>query len=300
MKHRTESPYQDYKTERQWALNGFLLKNGAKGVELWANYNHQNWYVYYSPDDVEPATPEQLREFFAPERERKNANARNRITKLKAEIIELEDELNRNYFWKERQKAKSEFTENDLRIRQQRELNKHPENVLVIDTETTGLESDIDEILQLSIIDGTGAVIFNSYFRPEKAERWDDAEAVNGISPDMVRNAPRISEKISEINDILTRAETIIGYNTRFDTDFLESSGVTLPDVLYEDVMLMFAPIYGEWHDYYGNFKWQRLTTAAAYYSYTWDGAAHDSCADCKATLFVYRQIISGAPACRI
>lgn len=57
MKAKNYCPeYEKYKTIRQWALLGQLPKKDAKGVELWANRNCQASYVYYSPDEVEPAT----------------------------------------------------------------------------------------------------------------------------------------------------------------------------------------------------------------------------------------------------
>ena len=46
--------------------------------------------------------------------------------------------------------------------------------------------------------------------------------------------------------------------------------------------------------DYYESYKWQKLTTCANYYNYNWgDDTAHDSLADCRATLYCYLQIIS-------
>ena len=60
--------------------------------------------------------------------------------------------------------------------------------------------------------------------------------------------------------------------------------------------MELFAPIYGEWSDYHGSYKWQKLTTAANYYAYDWDSrpeGAHNSLADCYATLYVFEKIQS-------
>lgn len=111
----------------------------------------------------------------------------------------------------------------------------------------------------------------------------------------MVQDAPSINEKIVEINEILYQADIIIGYNTYFDIKFLENSGVifrTETDVV--DVMRDFAVIYGKWSDYFEEYKWQKLTTAARYYGYDWKSipeGAHNSLADCYATLFVYRKI---------
>ena len=111
----------------------------------------------------------------------------------------------------------------------------------------------------------------------------------------MVEDAPRISEKIAEINGILASAGTIIGYNTSFDLDFLSNNGLILPDdIEIIDVMQDFAPVFGEWSDYYEGYKWQKLTTAAAYYGYDWDNRperAHNSLADCFATLHVYQKM---------
>lgn len=54
---------------------------------------------------------------------------------------------------------------------------------IVIDTETTGLDADTDELLQVSIIDSQGNTLFNSYIKPLFTENWDEAMAVNHITP---------------------------------------------------------------------------------------------------------------------
>ena len=62
------------------------------------------------------------------------------------------------------------------------------------------------------------------------------------------------------------------------------------------DVMMDFAPIYGEWSEYHDDYKWQSLSTCAAYFGYDWgEDKVHDSLADCKATLFCYNRIREGA-----
>jgi len=54
------------------------------------------------------------------------------------------------------------------------------------------------------------------------------------------------------------------------------------------DVMLEFAPIYGKWDDYHGDYKWQKLSTCARYYGYKKKGQFHDSLEDVRATLFCF------------
>lgn len=57
--------------------------------------------------------------------------------------------------------------------------------------------------------------------------------------------------------------------------------------------MLAFAEIYGEWNEYYGNYKWQSLSKCAEYYGYTFK--AHDSLEDVKATLYCYKKMAEDA-----
>ena len=164
---------------------------------------------------------------------------------------------------------------------------------IVLDTETTGLNAAEDELLQVSIIDNEGTVIFDSYIRPTQHTEWAEAERVNHITPEMVANSPTIEEVMPEINDILKRYDKIVGYNVRFDADFLKHNGAEFSNAEYADAMKMFAPIYGEWNDQRGSYKWQKLTTAAGYYGYDWSAheEAHNSLGDCYATLYVYKKL---------
>ena len=164
---------------------------------------------------------------------------------------------------------------------------------IVLDTETTGLNAAEDELLQVSIIDNEGTVLFDSYIRPTQHTEWAEAERVNHITPEMVADAPTIAEVMPEINDILKRYDKIVGYNVRFDADFLKHNGAEFSNAEYADAMKMFAPIYGEWNDQRGRYKWQKLTAAADYYGYDWSAheEAHNSLGDCYATLHVYKEI---------
>lgn len=264
-------------TEKQWAKQGYLKNNADCGMELWSNQFCRTKALYLFADEVHKASDEEVRAFFAPERERRNAKRRRLRAKQKAEA--------------ERHRI---FAERRMREFQRREqaaaeimLHRTPDGkrTIILDTETTGLDSSIDEILQLSIIDEQGNVLFNEHFKPIIATEWKAAESVNGISPKMVADCEDIYHYFGEIQQILYDADIIIGYNTDFDLAFLQSCDFQLyEDTETVDVMQEFAPIYGEQNE--NGYKWQKLTTCAAYYGYDWGtDAAHNSLADCRATL---------------
>jgi DNA polymerase III epsilon subunit-like protein len=67
--------------------------------------------------------------------------------------------------------------------------------ILVLDAETTGIPMSFDdsstidhEILQLAMIDGEGRILFHEYFKPKKHKVWPEAEAINGITPPMLKD----------------------------------------------------------------------------------------------------------------
>lgn len=163
--------------------------------------------------------------------------------------------------------------------------------VISLDTETTGLDPIEDEILTLSMCDAeTGEEVWDRMYRPSRATSWPEAEQINGISPSMVAGCPAISDDAEEIRDILGSAEALVIYNAAFDLGFLEEAGV-LPEHLpgVEDAMLEFAEAYGEWDDRHGGHRWHRLEDAAAHVGYEWEGHAHSSLADARASAAVWR-----------
>lgn len=179
-------------------------------------------------------------------------------------------------------------------------LLKGRQNIIILDTETTGTDPSQDELLQISIVGGSGELIFDRYVRPTRTNSWPDAQQVNHISPELVKDAPTIEELLPEIQRIISAADCIIGYNVCFDIDFLRWVNCDFPDwsgdnpaCLIIDIMELFAAIYGDWNAYYQNYRWQPLVRAASYYQYSWeDAAAHNSLGDCFATLHVWNRMM--------
>lgn len=166
-------------------------------------------------------------------------------------------------------------------------------NSICFDTETTGLHpagSDPDEILTISIVRRDGSVVLDERFRPTRKTEWPEASAINGIYPKDVAGLPTIESTVPLLKEIFADADEVIGYNVGFDLGFLAAIGVhPNPDATITDTMLGYAQEIGEWDEFYGEYRWHRLTEAATHIGYEWTGRAHGSLADALATLAVQR-----------
>lgn len=99
---------------------------------------------------------------------------------------------------------------------------------IVLDTETTGLNAAEDELLQVSIIDEEGNVLFDSYIRPTQHTEWAEAEHINHITPEMVADAPIIAEVMPEITDILKDMIKSLGTMSGLTQIFSKTTGRNL------------------------------------------------------------------------
>ena len=160
---------------------------------------------------------------------------------------------------------------------------------IILDTETTGVDPKRDEILTLSIIADTGDALFDKTFKPARVKSWPEAERVNHISPRSVMFKPGIARYVRQIQMIVDWADVVIAYNADFDVRFLRAAGVRVEQSKVVDTMALYGERAGVWDSKHGHWKWFKLTEAASAIGYTWEGAAHGSLADAKATLAVQR-----------
>lgn len=164
-------------------------------------------------------------------------------------------------------------------------------NIIAIDTETTGLNPNEDEIIQFSAVNMQGHALADFLIKPIFHERWDEAEKINGISPAAVKDCPPLTDRKADIERLLNGADLIIGYSTQFDLDFLESGGIELPDAETLDIKRLFECIKNEVDEDGISRKRQSLVSCAAYYGYDWNGKPHDSLADARATMFCFQKM---------
>lgn len=271
--------YAEYKTRLQWNKLDYAVKKNNKPIKMWSNGFCQQLCDYYSPEQVRLMTDKEKTSF------------QKRQKALRDKKIAIMNKRNQEQY------------ENDRKYERRKQLSSKigdmkfvsgTEELIVIDTETTGLVPENDDVLQVSIINGNGETLYNGVIN----DSWSVAERVNGITPEMVSAAPEIEEEIPKIAAILKSAKKVLGYNTDFDLSFLSEYGCECAeDAEIIDLMLLFAEVYGEYSEQHGTYKWQSLTTCAAYYGYDWgDDKAHDSLADCRATLYCYFEMLKNSP----
>ena len=163
-----------------------------------------------------------------------------------------------------------------------------PRATVYLDLETTGLYPPADAILEIAMVDHDGQVLLETLVRPEHVTSWPDAEALHGITPQDVENAPTLETLRPQLVEAV-QGNTVVIYNAAFDRGFLEAELATPAEV--RCCMIAFAEHYGEWSDWHGSYRWQSLSTAAAYVRHTWTGSAHRAVADALACRAVWRYL---------
>ncbi|MEG0876817.1 MAG: 3'-5' exonuclease [Oscillospiraceae bacterium] len=118
-----------------------------------------------------------------------------------------------------------------------------PETYIVLDLETTGLSPKKDSILEFAGVkykNGVELDSFETLINPE-CELSPLAEAVNGISADMVRDAPCLGEALPKIRDFLGKTP-VVAHNASFDYNFLNEAyhafGWTMENAVFDTLSL--------------------------------------------------------------
>ncbi|MDD2331941.1 MAG: helicase C-terminal domain-containing protein [Candidatus Cloacimonetes bacterium] len=96
---------------------------------------------------------------------------------------------------------------------------------VAIDVETTGLDAQKDEIIELAAIrfeNGIVAASFDSFVRPHKSVP-KFIEFLTHISPQDLKQAPRIDTVLKEFLDF-TKDSVLVGHNISFDLGFINHS----------------------------------------------------------------------------
>lgn len=155
----------------------------------------------------------------------------------------------------------------------------------VIDTETTGLSSYYDEIIEVGILkirDGKVVDQYSQLIKPNNAID-DFITYLTGITNKMLVNQPSIKEVEGEILDFLGD-DIIVGHNTSFDIRFLNASFRETLKNEYMDTMIFSRKIYPQ-------LPHHRLSDLAKFLNLA--NNQHRALADCITTYQLYETIKS-------
>lgn len=125
-------------------------------------------------------------------------------------------------------------------------ISKHP---IYIDTETTGLEKQ-DEVIEISILDFDGSILFQSLVRPT-IQIPRSSSQVHGITTEDVQKAPTWPAIWPNIRSLLF-GRTIAAYNAPFDLRLMQQTHnkYRLPwrdSFDWLDVMVLYSKYKGVW-----------------------------------------------------
>lgn len=155
------------------------------------------------------------------------------------------------------------------------------EKVVIVDTETTGLDVTA-EVIEVAIIDLVGNTLLDTRIKPQAEHIPEEASRVNHIYDRDVADKPLLPAVWKQIEEAL-RGATIIAYNAAFDSRLLvqsamryELSPAVVTQAPWECLMEAAAPVYGDgW--------WLSLARLCNVLEV--DAGWHRALDDCRATL---------------
>ncbi len=168
--------------------------------------------------------------------------------------------------------------------------------LIFLDVETTGLNPSLgDSICEIAMAEfSLDGKILSRYVRLVKPSVSipKKVSAIHGITPEMVKTAVSFLEIGNEVVGYLTKGELVLGYNVKFDLDFLKAEfmriGMSMPKIYYVDVLeLARRYLPGR-----SSYKLSRIARDLGFESkgYHW---AED---DVMATAYVFFRMVRGIP----
>ena len=163
-------------------------------------------------------------------------------------------------------------------------------NYIIFDLETTGLSTDKDAVVEMSalkVISGEVAEEYSTLVNPGM-HIPSVASSINGITDDMVKNAPDMEEALKGFIEFIGDLD-LVGHNIyRFDMKFIQRDseryfGKTVDNNIIDTLQLS--------RKYLPKLCSHSLGALANYYEVSYEGA-HRALADCKINFLVYKCLL--------
>lgn len=173
--------------------------------------------------------------------------------------------------------------------------------ITVLDTETTGLDLNIHEIIQFAAVrfflkDDGDILILDKVdiksFPKNLAAASPQALKVNGFTEAAWAGALPIEHHLGSISDFVSNSDFLLGQNLIFDLRFISKSFTennrALPNFPhYADTKHMASKLVKE-----GKLKTASMDGLVEHYGIKFSGRAHTALADCHRTLNVWQRLL--------
>lgn len=164
---------------------------------------------------------------------------------------------------------------------------------IFLDTETTGF-SPQDVVIEVGVVDLSGATLYQSLVKPP-IPIPADAQAIHGISDEMVANSPAWKAVWEDLEPIL--AGRFVGaYNADFDLRMLKQThgrywlDWPLDDKSFFCVMKLYAAFFGQRSTRGNGFRFHKLEAAGAFCGISLPNS-HRAVDDAKLTAALFNYI---------
>lgn len=164
--------------------------------------------------------------------------------------------------------------------------------VLFFDLELTGFY-DRDEIISISIVDGFGELIMDTFVKPTHTQKWKKTEKIHGITPEMVENSPTLDQLTPKIKEIFENADNIIAYGVSTDYSHIKNIYETEQEqkALHEKVRCCAYEYVRYIHENRPELVHASLSDAMECLEIEWEGVPHSSIADTYACRKVWEKL---------
>ena len=174
-------------------------------------------------------------------------------------------------------------SDKEIRKHKGKSLVDFPDSYCVIDLETTGLDSNYDEIIELSAIKVVNNKIVDKFSSLASLEHTsslsDYIVKLTGITDDMLKNAPCLKNALSDFLNFIGK-DVIVGHNVNFDIRFLyDNCFYYFKEPFtnnYIDTMRISRKLLPDLNNH-------KLKTISKYYNIDYSNA-HRSLTDCEIT----------------
>lgn len=156
---------------------------------------------------------------------------------------------------------------------------------VVLDTETTGLYGA--QLCEICVLSKHGSPMINTLVKPD-CEVSEGARNVHKITDEELKSAPDFTQIYDRLKQVIDNKLVVI-YNAKFDSEVLFNmvKVCKLPRIKFKTdcAMSQYARFYGQWHDYWRNYTWQKLP-----------GGSHRAYGDAHATYKLIHMMANHKP----